>query len=1089
MRLNKPFLKFDLKMKLTTLFLLSALTVMQAGVTYSQKTKVSLNVNNMPVVKVIEKIESTTDFKFVYNNKSVDLNRTIDLNAKKENIDSVLKTIFKNTNTDYKITGTHIILMAKKMPMEVQYPILKAIQNFIIKGKITDEKGMPLAGVAVADNSSGRGVTTDSNGEYEITVASSETTLAFSYIGFARQEVKVAGRKVLNVVLKEETNVMNEVIVMGYGSTNKRDATSSISSIKSKILEEQPTQNPMQALQGRVPGLLITSANGRPGANTQVNIRGLNSINSGNNPLYIIDGVPFDSTPLNQFDAVGLPTVGYQSPLNSINSTDIESISILKDADATSIYGSRGANGVIIITTKRGGKNDKMRFDANISTGVGEVAHKMDLMNTQEYLDVRRRAFANDNITPTAANAPDLVLWDQNQYTDWQDVLIGDTALITNGEIRFSGGSAKNRFSLAGNYRKETTVYAGNSYDTRLGVHATYDYKSPDDKFGISFSTNYSYDENMANGGDLATSIFTSPNLKPYSANGELNFETGVGTFGNPLRVLYSEYENKTDYLLANSTITYNILPNLEAKVSFGYNNNKLDQFYGIYKKAYPPTSTNQPNAQFGNTQRKGYTIEPQLNYNIKIGKGNFSALVGSTLQKVKTEELSITGSNYSTDALLHSLLGAGTITVNRDLDTDYRYASVFSRLTYNWDRKYILNGTFRRDGSSRFGSDQRYGNFGSIGAAWVFSKENFIKDNLPFLSQGKLRSTYGTVGNDQIGNYQYIETWTSYTFGYQGTASLVPEKLGNSDYSWELVKKFDTAVELGFLNNAITFSANYYKNTTDNQLIGYTLPSITGFTSIQANLPAVVENTGWEFELNTNNISKQNFKWTTSFNLTLPKNELVKYDGLATSSYRNTYEIGESLSLGRGFLFNGLDTAGKVTFKDVNGDGVITFDGDRVTLGSRIPQYYGGLSNSFIYHNWNLDFLIQFVKKEDWGYMSSVFTPIGGRTNFGQEVYEGVTTNTGEYPIPTTSTTNWRNYVGSSAMWQDASYIRLKNVYLSYSLPKLFTSKIGVQNCKFYLQGQNLITFTNYDGLDPETTGLFTPTLRTYSFGINLSF
>lgn len=335
MRFNKPFLKFDLKMKLTTLFLLSALTVMQAGVTYSQKTKVSLNVNNMPVVKVIEKIESTTDFKFVFNIKSVDLNRTIDLNAKNENIDSVLKTIFKNTNTDYKITGTQIVLMAKKTPMEVQYPILKIIQDFIIKGKVTDEKGMPLVGAAVSDNGSGRGVQTDFKGEFQIIAVSSETTLAFAYLGFIRQEIKVEGRSVINVTLKEDTVELAEVVLTtGYQTISREQVTGSYSKLKSKDYQEQRLSGLDKILEGRIVGY------------QKGKVRGTTSMTGLTTPLYVIDGFPVENTKLTPFAAI-------EENLPNLNLEDIESITVLKDAAASSIYGARAANGVVVITTKK----------------------------------------------------------------------------------------------------------------------------------------------------------------------------------------------------------------------------------------------------------------------------------------------------------------------------------------------------------------------------------------------------------------------------------------------------------------------------------------------------------------------------------------------------------------------------------------------------------------------------------------------------------------------------------------------------------------------------------------------------------------
>ncbi|MFI1773034.1 SusC/RagA family TonB-linked outer membrane protein [Thalassobellus citreus] len=1052
--------------------------------TFGQADKIVIdNDQTLSIEDVLDLIGKQTDFTFIYSYNLFENLPEVELKKGTILANDLLEKSLPSNNFNISFSDEKTILIKKNTP------ILRQKQTEI-RGIVTDINNIPIPGVSVLIKDTNKGVLTDINGHFTISISGKFATLQFVSLGYITEEVNLGEYTTINVVLKEDISELDEVVVIGYGTTTQRNATGSVSTVKAKVLEQQPTQNPMLSLQGRVSGLLVTAASGRPGANTQVLIRGVNSIGAGNSPLYIIDGIPFDSNPLNQFDAIGNPNIGNQSPLNSINSNDIESVSVLKDADATAIYGSRGANGVILITTKQGKNSGKLKVNINLNTGVGDVAHKMDLMNTSEYLDFRNQAFTNGGNTPNDGNAPDLTLWDQNQETDWQEVLLGGTAYINNANLTFSGGDTNNQFLLSGNYRKETTVYPGDAKNTRVGFNASYKFKSSDKKFGLRFVSTYSLDDNFSYGGDYGTKILTSPNLLPYDINGELNWEN-LGPYDNPLRELYRTYVNKTDNFNTNIVLDYKITPALVAKVSLGYNTIKMDQFTGNYRKYYAPTSSSSPNASFGNNERTSTIVEPQINYSKSFGKHNLNVLLGSTIQKTKTDSEYIYGSNYSTDALLESLAGAGTISVYNNDETDYRYVSAFTRVTYNYSDTYILNGTVRRDGSSRFGPGKRYGNFGSIGAAWVFSNESFLKDNNSFLSFGKLRSSYGTVGNDQIGNYQYQETWSSYWKSYQDVSSLRPQKLSNPNFRWEEVAKFDVALELGFFNNKVLLNANYYKNRTDNMLITSTLPSITGFTGITENLPAIVENRGWELELNTSIINTDKIKWNSSFNITIPKNELVKYDGLETSNNSWRYEIGQPIINARGFIFKGVNAdTGVIEFEDLDDSESITFNEDRTTLGTTIPEFYGGLTNTFKYKNWTLDFLFQFVKKEDWDYKNKQYTAIGGRQNFGSEVYNGVQSNSSDFPAPTTAFNPlWYNYIGSTASWGDASYIKLKNVYLSYSLPKALNSKIGFANATIYFQGQNLVTFTNYLGLDPETTGLFTPPLRTFSLGLNLSF
>ncbi|WP_461533093.1 SusC/RagA family TonB-linked outer membrane protein [Sinomicrobium sp.] len=1047
--------------------------------TRAQDAKIAIpETGNFTVEEVFDLIKRQTDYTFVYHSDFFDNSGDIALTKGTVEVGELLTTVLGNRFDHLFSEETHSIIIKRTTTIAVQQTIT---------GVVRDKNGLPLLGVAILIQGTSRGATSDENGNFIIDAKPGDV-LRFSYLGFKSKEVTIKDDQPLQIILEEEASELDEVVLVGYGTTSKRFNTGAVSTISSATLEEQTVQNPIQALQARVPGLQITNISGRPGANIEIRIRGINSINSGNSPLFIIDGVPFNSDPMNQFNAVGPPEAGNQSPLNSLNPNDIESISILKDADATAIYGSRGANGVVLITTKRGDGEDRFNVNVNINSGVGDVAKRLSLLDTPAYLAMRQQAFENSNMPPNPGLAPDLLLWSQEQNTDWQEVLLGNTAHYTTANVGFSGGTANNHFSLSGNYSRQTTVYPGDAKNERTGVRATYDYKTADNKFGISFSSIYTYDNNVANGGDFGQFIRTAPNMTPYDENGDINWEPGIFSgYQHPLANLYKKYVNKTDNLITNIVLDYDILPSLNAKVSFGYNFIKLDQFYGTYQGFNPPTGGPKPTAQFGNTERKGIIVEPQLNYHRKLGDGEFRALVGATIQKQSYTGLSIYGSNYGSDELLNSAYSAGDISIWEDSRTDYRYASVFGRLTYNWMQKYVFNVNFRRDGSSRFGTNNKYGNFGSVGAAWVFSEENFLKDN-KILNFGKLRVSYGSVGNDQIGDYQYMRAWTSFQYNYGGLDALIPQRLGDSNYSWEKVEKFDVALELGLLKNNILFNVNYYKNRTDNQLVGYPLPMITGFSSVQFNLPAVVDNTGWEFELNTTNIDQQHFKWNTSFNISLPKNKLISFDNLEASGYATDYEIGKSLSLIKGYAFTGLNAdTGMPEFEDINGDGAITYTDDRVALGKTIPDFYGGISNSLTYKQWNLSFLWQFVKKEGFGYS---FSAIGSQNNLGKEIYENLNSGTPKYPEPVAiSYPLWNNYISSTARWGDASYLRLKNVYLTYNLPESVLSHLGIDRCSIYAQGQNLLTITGYDGLDPEVGHLmYTPLIRSFYLGINLS-
>ena len=794
---------------------------------------------------------------------------------------------------------------------------------------------------------------------------------------------------------------------------------------------------------------------------------------------------------MNQFSYIGFPTKGNQSPLNSINPADIESISILKDADATAIYGSRGANGVILITTKHNKLSGKgLSVNVNVLTGVKEVGHMMDLLSTPEYLALRRQAFENDGVVPDNSNAPDLTLWDQNLDMNWQEHLFGGTANFVNAQAGISTGTARNSFSLNTSYNQEGTIYPGDFSYQRFSIRSRYSYQSQDDRFRLNLQANYSTDDNNSFGGNFASVLLTPPNFNPYNEDGSLNW-----TITNPIAPLNASYVNKTNTLFADLNLAYEISDYITAKVLVGYNINNLDQQNKnpstSLNPAYANYSWGSPNVQQGDTKRQTLNIEPQLTYKNQIGNGVFSALLGGTLMKRTQDNQTIDANNYSSDLFLDNIGAAGSYSIFVS-NIDYRYLSGFLRLNYNWNDKYLFNASVRRDGSSRFGPNNQYGNFAALGAAWIFSEEKFFKDQ-SVLSFGKLRASYGSTGNDGIGDYGYYQLWTATSsINNESSTVLTPTALANLDYSWEKVLKFDVALELGFLKDRILLNANYYRNSTKDQLVGLPLPSQTGFTSVNANLPALIRNTGVELSLNTRNINSETFSWNTDFNITFQKNELVSFDDLEASTYANTYEVGSSILSQKGYLASVDPETGTYTIQDLNNDGQITYADDRKILGDRLPKFYGGLQNNFTYKNWNLGFLFQFVKQEDYNYLNTVYDAVGNRSNFEESVlnYWKQPGDQVSVPKPSTATSNaFFNSLSSSLHWDDASYIKLRNVNLSYNLPATWVNQVGMQNARVYFQGQNLLTITSYKGLDPESKSTFAPPLRIVSLGVQTNF
>jgi hypothetical protein len=490
--------------------------------------------------------------------------------------------------------------------------------------------------------------------------------------------------------------------------------------------------------------------------------------------------------------------------------------------------------------------------------------------------------------------------------------------------------------------------------------------------------------------------------------------------------------------------------------------------------------------------------IEPQLEYRKDIGQGELTVLVGSTWQDRTHVYDALWGRGYTNDDLLKSKSAAARLYVVDAQNNQYRYNAVFGRVGFTWANKYLFNFTARRDGSSRFGSDRQFANFGALGAAWIFSRENFLKDHA-ILSFGKLRASYGTAGSDNIGDYQYLDTYSSTAFPFQGAASITPTALANPDYAWEVTKKFECALELAFFNDGLQFTGSWYRNTTSNQLLEYPVPAVTGFTSVRQNSPASVRNYGVEFELSSVNLRSRRFYWNTSFNLTIPRNKLVSYPMIEQSADANRLKVGEPVNIAKRYLYDGVDPeTGIYTYNDVDQSGSLSLV-DRQAVIDRGRRYYGGLQNTFSYKGWELDLFVQFVKQKGNDYSYSLFwSPPGTLSNQPALVMDrwqkrGDDTDiqrfTSSFDTDVANLYEFAKYSGENTI-VDASYIRLQSVSLSWSLPPKVARKLAVEGGKVYVQGQNLWTLTDYVGFDPAAPGFYDmPPLRSYVLGIQLTF
>lgn len=1076
----------------------------------NQTHKVTIAAINIPLEDVFNTIHKQTGFTISNNFTETKLSESqrVTVNFKQTDINEVMSFLLSdNQELTFSLRNKIILIyknrdLNKKKSIEAKN-IDSTIYKYSLSGKIIDITGTPVPGATIKVKNTRLGTISAADGAFHLNIRKGETII-ITALGFESSEMVIKNETII-AKLKPYISTLDEKVVIAYGSTTKRFNTGNIGSVKAKDIQTQPVNNPLLALQGRVAGVYIEQASGLPGTGISINIQGTNSISSGNDPFFVIDGVPYMSQLLQPYQANitrGNSAIS-GNPLNYINPADIESIEILKDADATAIYGSRAANGAVLITTKRG-KVGPLKVDLSFQNGWGKVAHKLDVLNAEQYLAMRHEALKNDGITSPQSFDYDLNgVWDTTQQKDWQKELIGGSALYRDAQLSISGGSELTQYLISGGYHKETSVFPGNFSDTKGNVHFNLRSSSKNQKLKLQLSGIYSRDNNELPQTDLtAASLELAPVApSPLNQDGSLNWQptsTGATSFrANPLVYTKLTSKNRTTTIVSQSMLSYDITPWLLIKSSFGLTSLRTDEMLLNPASAARPEVllTARPTTTFAASNMDSWVIEPQIEFNKAILKGKLNALIGSTIQQNTNSRQTIDAAGFNNDLVMEDIKSATTLTARQSINETYKYNALYGRINYNLLDKYIINISARRDGSSRFGPRNQFHNFGAIGVGWIFSQTSLVQQGFSFLSFGKLRASYGTTGNDQIAEYQFLDLYNAIPVDvpYQRALGLTPNRLYNPDLQWESTKKLQAGLELGFYQDKILFNVNYNRNRSSNQLFSAPLASITGFSSLLHNIPAIVQNTGWEFTVNTINIKTKNFSWTSSFNLTIPKNKLVSFIDVPEPYFI----VGKSVTTIHSAKFGGLNsTTGLFQFLDSKGN-ITDLPTESPSLVNNDPYFYGGFQNSFYFKGFSLDIFFQFTKRTgadlSYGYNIAPGQLGGGLGNQPTTVLDrwqikGDQTFQQQFSTVNTGLTQFYTQF-SDAPYTDIYFIKLKNIALSWQIPDKWRDNLHLQNLKLFILAQNVFTITDYFGMDPESRGIGLPPLRVITLGGQVSF
>ena len=1141
--------KLSLKMKLTYILLFLTLFQIHAN-TYSQNVKVTLDCKDMKLEDVLSEIEQKTDFKFLYENNVFKKHKIVSISSNKEKLSRVLKKLFKKEGIDFKVTDKQIVLF----PKSKTYLLLETLKNSASKlfqeyitGKITNAKGEPLPGATIILKGTNTGVSADFDGNYRIALEDDAITLTVSFIGYETKDVEIGNRKVINIQLAQAVTSLDETVIIGYGKVKRQNLTGSVGTVDVKnITNQAPTVNIDNALQGQVAGVYVTSSSGQPGASTRVRIRGNTSLLGSNQPLYVIDGIPVapnSNIPIGgpEGGRLGdeLNKEGISTPIGNINSSDIESISILKDASAAAIYGSRAANGVIIINTKQGAYSGETKFEANV-TVTTQNPQTLEVLNAAQFRQAWTTAVENGTRNDAFARAVLDGSYFGGADTKWEDEVSPGAPISTSYYLNVLGGSEKTRYSTSLGVNTQDGVYRNTGFN-RYSFNLNLDTAIQDNwTFGTKINVS-STDQDAADGGLTQLTYNFRPDVPVFDEDGNYSFSSQFNS-ENPVARSKATNSNKTFLLLGSLYTQLKLAEGLNFKTLFSINHNIGNQqsFYPLFTftGGWSRTQGNGDGyAQDSRSQSTNTLLQGTLTYDKLIEKHNISAVLGASFEKNKSSFVKGWGEGFFNEVLTN-ITNATVFTGASSFETGSGLSSYFGRVNYDFDDKYLLTVSARVDGSSKFAPDNQYAFFPAAAIAWRISNEDFLSDS-SFIDELKLRASFGTTGQQDFGDYAWRTLFEAEDYGPD--PSVIITQLGNANLKWETTEQMDFGVDFSFFKGRFNGGFGYYSKETKDALFTTITPGSTGYNRLIANI-GDTKNTGFELELKGDVLRINEFTWNLSLNVSKNKNTLTKIaddfkdeNGFLTGfPGGGRLKEGSPIGLIYGYVAEGLfqdqqviddlNTAsptgtyqnsqtspGDLRFKDLTGpdgvpDGRIT-NLDQEVIGDTQPDFFGGFNSTFYYKGFSLSTFFTFSVGND----IEAFGLARG-TNFAStfigenkvtSILDAWTPDNRDTDIPRLVYFDPNNNDRTSSHYvYDASYLRLKTLNFSYTFSKETLKQLKFfDNISVFISAQNLFTITSYPGADPEASNLFNndisagrdnnrfPIAKVFTTGVRIGF
>ncbi|WP_298739176.1 SusC/RagA family TonB-linked outer membrane protein [uncultured Chitinophaga sp.] len=1069
---------------------------------YPGARRVSCRQENITLENLFRIVYEQTGMTAFYNDEQLNSYEKVTVNFRNEPLDNVLARLLRKRGIAW-CYRKDVFVVSFKRDGDVDLGYIPEEDKRLITGVVVNEKGAPLEAVAVMTADRHVGMSTESDGRFFLRDVAPHTKLLVQRTGY-KPMVLSSYADSIYIQMIPMIAPLQEVNVTGVVQGS---LTGSVKQVKSKEIAESPVNNVLGALQGRVPGLYINQTTGLPGGGYRIRLRGKNSIESNSDPLILVDGVPFPSVSFNEnfFNMSGTTGANVApSPLNLLSVNDIESIRILKDADATAMYGTRGANGVILINSKQPNESGTwISGAANLYAGFGKATNLVHYLDTRQYLEMRTEAFSNDKRIPDVKSAPDLLKWSPDRYTDWQKEMIGGTAFIRDGNIEMKGGSKNFGYRASGSYRQESTVYP-TSKNFMYGKGAAMlqlRFNSGNEKVKMNISGNYVADRNYLPTTDLTTFSTAPPNTPEVYVDGKLNYADS--TFDNPYAFLLQTSTARSRNFRAFINTSWEPVKNLMFSANIGGSSIKIDEVQIVPARSMGPTMgfSEAGFASYFNNKYINGLVDVRASWDKTIGEEQFGLTAGARIQfEDQLKKGYFAWGFKGNDESMENITAAEGNAKLDSTQTNFKNQSFYTQFEYKHADKYMLTLTFNRDGSNRLA--RKYANFGAVGVAWVFSRESWFGRNGP-LSFGKLRGSYGVTGNDSYVRNISRETWVwGMPFVSKGIAA---DTIGHVlSHGWEKIRKAEVALDVGFINDRILATFCYYNNRSTDQLLTGRYQTIVSNVDdpsssiyMPVNVPAVVVNRGFEIDVEGVVLRSNSVTWSTNMNLSFPKNRLTTFPYLDNSTYKGYYKERMSIDLLMRYHLQKVDPqTGVYKFEDFGNNRDLL---DDKALGTELgPFFYGGWYNNIRYNNFEVSCLFRYTRQNNYGYEYSALMAPGMMGNQPLSVLERWRSPGDNAAIQRYTASGDTDAGGAfglarqSDKWlADASYLRLQSLVFAFHFPQKKLLRSNIKSCKLYFQGINLFTWTKYKGRDPEITASpdSYPSLRVLTLGMQLSF